>query len=89
MLYTLALLAAVTAAAPCPEFALQEPITRSAQLLRALEQADDDFASVRKELGLVGAAPLAGLKPDPATVRTSASRSTKPRVQKASAQAGR
>ena len=82
MLYTLALFAAVTAAAPCPEFALQEPVTRSAQLLRALEQADDDFASVRKELGLVGAAPLAGLKSEGAPIWPSTSRSAKPRVQK-------
>ena len=84
MLYTLALFAAVTAAAPCPELALQEPITRSAQLLRALDEADDDFASVQKELGLVGAAPLVGLKADQAAVRPSRSRSARPRVQKAS-----
>ena len=82
MLYTLALFAAVTAAAPGLEIAEPEPVTRSAQLLRALDQADFDFASVQKDLGLVGAAPLVGLKPDQATVRTSHSRSAKPRVQK-------
>ena len=86
MLYTLVLLAAVTAAAPRPELALPEPVTRNAQLLRALGQADDDFATVQKELGLVGAAPLVGLKTDGAPVRPSASRPTKAKVQKASAQ---
>ena len=89
MLYTLALFAAVTAAAPCPEFALPEPITRSAQLLRALDEADRDFASVQKELGLVGVAPLVGLKADPAAVRTSRSPSAKPREQKASTHTSR
>ena len=84
MLYTLALLAAVTAAPALPEIPLQEPVTRSAKLLRALDQAQDDFASVQKDLGLVGAAPLTGLKPEPAPVKVSASRSAKPRVQKAS-----
>ena len=84
MLYTLAFLAAVTTAAPLPEIPLQEPVTRSARLLRALDQAQDDFAAVQKELGLVGAAPLAGLKPEPLPVKVSASRWAKPRVQKAS-----
>ena len=89
MLYTLALVAAVTAAAPRPELALKEPITRSAQLLRALDEADHDFASVQKELGLVGAAPLVGLKADQAAVRPSRSPSARPRVQKASTETRR
>lgn len=89
MLFELALLAAVTAAAPRPEFALPEPVTRNAQLLRALGQADDDFATVQKELGLVGAAPLVGLKTDVAPARPSVSRSSKARVQKVSAQVRR
>ena len=89
MLYTLALFAAVTAAAPRPEVAEPEPITQSAQLLRALDEADNDFASVQKELGLVGAAPLVGLKADQAAVRTSHSRPARPRVQRASTQTPR
>ena len=89
MLFELAFFAAVTAAAPRPEMALPEPITRNARLLRALGQADDDFATVQKELGLVGAAPLVGLKTNEAPVRPQASRSSKPRVQKASAQVRR
>jgi hypothetical protein len=84
MLYTLAFLAAVTTAPTLPEIPLQEPVTRSARLLRALDQAQDDFASVQKELGLVGAAPLTGLKAEPLPAKVSAVRSAKPRVQKAS-----
>ena len=53
-------LAAVTTATR-PEIVTPEPTTRSAQLLQALQQAEDDFASVQRNLGLVGAAPLAGL----------------------------
>lgn len=89
MLYTLVLLAAVTGTAPMPDLPQHEPVTRPAQLLRALDQAQDDFASVQKELGLVGAAPLAGLKPEKAVVRTSSARAAKPRVQKASVEARR
>ena len=84
MLYTLALFAAVTAAAPGPELVLPEPVTPNARLLQALNQAEDNFATVQKELGLVGAAPLTGLKSDQAPVRPSTSRSPKPRVQKVS-----
>ena len=90
MLLTLVLLSAVTGTVPLPEFPVQEPVTRGAKLLLALDQAQDDFASVQKELGLVGAAPMAGLKPEPAPVRWTASRSPKPpRVQKASVETRR
>lgn len=90
MLLTLILLSAVTSAVPLPELPVQEPVTRNAKLLRAMDQAQDDFATVQKELGLVGAAPLAGLKPETTPVRLTASRTTKqPRVQKASVETRR
>jgi hypothetical protein len=89
MLVALTLLAAVTTATPVPALALPEPVTRNARLLQALNQTEDDFATVQKELGLVGSAPLAGLKSDRATARPSTSQSAKPHVQKASAQKSR
>ena len=76
-------LAAVTTATR-PEIVTPEPVTHGAQLLRALQQAEDDFASMKRDLGLVGAAPLAGLGPEKAAVRHSASRGSKTGVQKAS-----
>ena len=81
MLFTVAFLAAVTLT-PRPELVSPEPVTRSARLLQALSRAEDDFASVQKELGLVGAAPLTGLKADETPVTSKSSRSTKPRVQR-------
>lgn len=67
-----------------PEIVTPEPVTHRAQLLQALQLAEDDFASVQRNLGLVGAAPLAGLGPEKAAVRPSASRGSKTGVRKAS-----
>lgn len=85
MLFTLAFLAAATITSPRPELVSPEPVTRSARLLQALSQAEDDFASVKRELGLVGAAPLTGLKADEPPVRPETSSFGKPRARKASA----
>lgn len=74
-------LAAVTTATR-PEIVTPEPSTRGAQLLQALQQAEDDFASVQRNLGLVGAAPLAGLGSEKAAVRPA--RASKAGVQKVS-----
>jgi hypothetical protein len=79
------LLAAVNLTTPRPELVTPEPITRSAQLLQALGQAEDDFAEVKRELGLVGSAPLAGLRTDDRPlVRPAVQRAGKPRIEKAS-----
>jgi hypothetical protein len=68
-----------------PELIMPEPITSGAQLLRALSQAEDDFAKVQGELGLVGSAPLVGMKVDKPTPSPAVSRASKPRVKKAAA----
>jgi hypothetical protein len=74
-------LAAVTTATR-PEIVTPAPVTHGAQLLQALQQAEDDFASVQRNLGLVGTAPLAGLGAEKASNRPSASRASKARAQK-------
>jgi hypothetical protein len=82
MLLSLAFVAAVTTMAP-PPLITGEPETRNARLLDALQRAEDDFKSVQRELGLVGSAPLAGLKPDKPAARQVVGRPRNPRVQKA------
>jgi hypothetical protein len=74
MLIPFVVLAAVTLTTLRPELVTPEPTTRSAQLLRALDQAEDDFASVQRELGLVGSAPLVGLEPERPVVRPASSK---------------
>ena len=64
-------------------FSAPEPTTRSAKLLDAFQRAEDDFKSVQRELGLVGSAPLAGLKTDKPATREVVGRPRNPRVQKA------
>lgn len=83
MLITLALMASVTALAGHPEMPSLQPVTRSGQLLQALDKAEDDFASVKSELGLVGSAPMPGLKAEE-PVRSAAAPSAKASVQRAS-----
>jgi hypothetical protein len=79
------LAAAVNLTSPRPEIATPEPTTPSARLLQALGQAEDDFADVKRELGLVGSAPLAGLKADDRPlVRPAAQHSEKGKVKKVS-----
>ena len=85
MIATLILTLAAVTTATRPEIVTPEPVTRGAQLLQALQQAQDDFASVQRDLGLVGTAPLAGLGAEKATVRPSASRAVRAGVHKVSA----
>jgi hypothetical protein len=72
-----------------PELIMPEPVTSGAQLLHALGQAEDDFARVRSELGLLGAAPLVGLKEEKPARPAATRRSGKPRVEKATARTHR
>ena len=76
-------LAAVTTAVR-PEIVTPEPTTRAAQFLQTLQQAEEAFENVQRELGLVGAAPLVGLGAEKPVVRADASRDRKARVQKVS-----
>jgi hypothetical protein len=84
MLITWAVLAAMNLTSPRPELVTAEPETPNARLLLALGQAEDDFAAVKRELGLVGSAPLAGLGAERPVVKAAASRSSKAKVKKAS-----
>lgn len=85
MLLSLALVAAVTTTVPRPpELIAPEPTTTNARLLDAFQRAEDDFKSVQRELGLVGAAPLAGIQEQQPAARRVAKRPAKPGgVQKA------
>ena len=59
-----------------------EPTTRVGQFLQVLQQAEDDFATVQKELGLTGSAPLVGLGAE-RPVRTAVAKPARPKVEKA------
>jgi len=74
--------AAVTTATR-PEIVTPEPTTRLGQLLQVLQQAESTFASVQKELGLVGSAPLVGLGTERPAVVAAVTRPVRPQVQKA------
>ena len=76
-------LAAVTTAVR-PEIVTPEPTTRTAQFLQTLQQAEEAFANVQRELGLVGAAPLVGLGAEKPAVRPEPPRDRKTRVEKVS-----
>jgi hypothetical protein len=75
-------LAAVTTAVR-PEIVTPEPTTRTSQFLQTLQQAEEAFANVQRELGLVGAAPLVGLGAEK-PVRPEPPRDRKTRVEKVS-----
>jgi len=89
MLLSLALVAAVSTTAPRPELITLEPTTTNARLLDAFQRAEDDFKSVQRELGLVGAAPLAGIQEEKPSAKRVAKRPARPGVQKAALKANR
>jgi hypothetical protein len=89
MVIPLALMLAAVTTAMRPEIVSSQPTTRNAQLLLALRQAEDDFASVHRDLGLSGSAPLAGIGSEMPVARPSADRSGKMRAGKTSSKAPR
>jgi hypothetical protein len=84
MIATLFLSLAAVTTAVRPEIVTPEPTTRAAQFLQTLQLAEETFASVQRELGLVGAAPFVGLGAEKPAVRPDAPGERKARVQKAS-----
>jgi hypothetical protein len=83
MYLAMALLAFTVNGAPALSVDAPRATSRNGQLLEALAQADQDFTSVLRGLGLSGSAPLAGVRETEAPAVSTAAKASRKLASKA------